>query len=157
MKIASISAWQIYDSYGIPTVEAEVLLESGTRGRGVAPSGASTEQFEAVELRNGDPGRFRGKSVFKAIGHIQDTITPALRGHEAFDQCGIDELLVALDGTPDKSWPAPMPFSQYRRPRLRRRRSPGTSRFTPWKGSGDVAASSGNSDYRRRDPCQMAD
>jgi enolase len=69
----------------------------------VAPSGASTGQFEAVELRDDDPGRFRGRSVFKAIAHIQDTISPALRGHDVFDQGGIDKLLVELDGTPDRS------------------------------------------------------
>ncbi len=72
MKIASISAWQIFDSRGNPTVEAEVTLEDGVRGRGSVPSGASTGQFEAVELRDRDPGRFRGKSVFKAIANVEE-------------------------------------------------------------------------------------
>ncbi len=103
MNIATTSAWQIYDSRGYPTVEAEVLLEDGTKGRGVAPSGASTGQFEAVELRDDDPKRFRGKSVFKAIAHIRDTVAPGLRGQDVFDQRGIDQLLIALDGTADKS------------------------------------------------------
>jgi enolase len=103
MKIESISAWQIYDSRGGPTVEAEVRLANGVRGRGIAPSGASTGQFEALELRDGDPARFRGRSVFKAIGHIEGEIAAALRGREVFAQRGIDQLLVELEGTPNKS------------------------------------------------------
>jgi enolase len=103
MKIASIEAWQIYDSRGVPTVEAEVTLDSGIRGRGLAPSGASTGQFEAVELRDGDPKRFRGKSVFKAIANIQNEIAPALRGAIVFEQATLDKKLIELDGTPNKS------------------------------------------------------
>ena len=86
MKIDSISAWQVFDSRGNPTVEAEVTLANGVRGRGMAPSGASTGQFEAVELRDRSPKRFGGKSVFKAIANVQDTIGPALRGRDVFDQ-----------------------------------------------------------------------
>jgi enolase len=103
MKIASISAWQIYDSRGFPTVEAEVRLVNGASGRGYAPSGASTGQFEALELRDQDPKRFRGKSVFKAIAHIESEIAQALRSRDVFDQRGIDELLIQLDGTANKS------------------------------------------------------
>jgi enolase len=103
MKIASIEAWQIYDSRGFPTVEAEVTLENGTCGRGIAPSGASTGQFEAIELRDGDPKRFRGKSVFKAIANIQHEIAPALRGANVFEQARLDKKLIELDGTPNKS------------------------------------------------------
>jgi enolase len=103
MKIASIAAWQIYDSRGVPTVEATVTLTNGVRGRGVAPSGASTGQFEALELRDGDPRRFRGKSVFKAIANIQNEIAPALLGADVFDQSAIDQRLIELDGTPNKS------------------------------------------------------
>jgi len=103
MKITSITAWQIYDSRGVPTVEAEVTLASGARGRGLAPSGASTGQFEALELRDGDPQRFRGKSVFKAIAHIQNEIGPALLGADVFDQAALDQKLIDLDGTPNKS------------------------------------------------------
>lgn len=102
MKIASIEAWQIYDSRGFPTVEAEVTLDDGTHGRGLAPSGASTGQFEAVELRDGDPKRFRGKSVFKAIANIQNEIAPALRGANVFEQAQLDRKLIELDGTPNK-------------------------------------------------------
>lgn len=103
MKIDSISAWQVFDSRGNPTVEAEVTLANGVRGRGMAPSGASTGQFEAVELRDRNPKQFGGKSVFKAIANVQDTISPALRGRDVFDQCGLDEAMIALDGTPNKS------------------------------------------------------
>jgi enolase len=103
MKITSIKAWQIYDSRGVPTVEAEVTLASGARGRGLAPSGASTGRFEALELRDGDPKRFRGKSVFKVIANIEDEIGPALRGANAFDQAALDRKLIELDGTPNKS------------------------------------------------------
>jgi len=103
MKIASISAWQIFDSRGHQTIEAEVTLENGVRGRGSVPSGASTGQFEALELRDRDPKRFRGKSVFKAIANVQETIAPTLLGRDVFDQSGLDETMIALDGTPNKS------------------------------------------------------
>lgn len=103
MKIASIQAWQIFDSRGVPTVEAEVTLASGVRGRGLVPSGASTGQFEALELRDGDPKRFRGKSVFKAIANIQEEIAPVLLGADVFDQAALDRKLIHLDGTPNKS------------------------------------------------------
>jgi len=102
MKIASIEAWQIYDSRGFPTVEAEVTLDNGVCGHGLAPSGASTGQFEALELRDGDPKRFRGKSVFKAIANIQNEIAPALRGANVFEQAALDKKLIELDGTPNK-------------------------------------------------------
>jgi enolase len=103
MKIASINAWQIFDSRGIPTVEAEVTLTSGVCGRGLVPSGASTGQFEALELRDGDPKRFRGKSVFKVIANIQEEIAPVLLGADVFDQAALDMKLIHLDGTPNKS------------------------------------------------------
>jgi enolase len=103
MKIASISAWQIFDSRGNPTVEAEVVLESGIRGRGSVPSGASTGQFEAVELRDRDPDRFRSKSVFKAIANVEKILAPALLGHDVYDQSGLDQTMIELDGTPNKS------------------------------------------------------
>lgn len=103
MKIQSISAHSIYDSRGNPTVEAEIILENGATGRGLVPSGASTGQFEAHELRDGDPKRFRGRSVFQAIRNIHDVLAPRLIGHDVRDQAGIDDILIALDGTPDKS------------------------------------------------------
>jgi len=103
MNIKTITAWQIYDSRGVPTVEAEVRLENGMRGRGLAPSGASTGQFEALELRDGDQQRFRGKSVFKAIANIENEIAPALRGENVFEQTSLDQRLIELDGTPNKS------------------------------------------------------
>ena len=103
MKIETITAWQIYDSRGTPTVEAQVALAGGVYGRGIAPSGASKGQFEALELRDGDPSRFRGKSVFNAIANIEKEIAPALRGANVFDQTQINKTLIELDGTPGKS------------------------------------------------------
>jgi enolase len=103
MKIASLSACQVFDSRGNPTIETVVTLANGIRGRGTVPSGASTGRFEALELRDADPKRFRGKSVFKAIANVQDVIAPALRGRDVFDQRGLDEAMMALDGTPNKS------------------------------------------------------
>lgn len=103
MKIAGISAYQVYDSRGNPTIEAEVVLENGVRGRGTVPSGASTGQFEALELRDGHAGCFRGKSVFKAVANVQATIAPALRGRDVYDQAGLDEAMIVLDGTSNKS------------------------------------------------------
>jgi enolase len=103
MKIASISAYQVFDSRGNPTIEAEIALENGTRGRGMVPSGASTGQFEALELRDHDPKSFRGKSVFQAIKNVHEIIAPELRGRDVFDQVGLDRAMIALDGTPNKS------------------------------------------------------
>jgi enolase len=103
MKIKNISAFQIYDSRGVPTVETEVELENGLIGRGLVPSGASTGQYEALELRDGDKKSFRGKSVFRAIGHVNGEIAAALRGADVSDQAGLDRALIELDGTPNKS------------------------------------------------------
>ena len=103
MKIRLVDAFQIYDSRGNPTLEAEVVLENGVRGRGLVPSGASTGQFEALELRDGDPKIFRGRSVFQAIENVRKVLGPAVVGREVADQAGIDGALIALDGTPDKS------------------------------------------------------
>ncbi len=103
LKIKSVSAFQIYDSRGVPTLEAEVELDNGVVGRGLVPSGASTGQYEALEMRDGDKARFRGKSVFRAIGHVQGEITSAVRGMDAGDQRAIDQVLIKLDGTPNKS------------------------------------------------------
>jgi len=102
MKIRSLSAFQIYDSRGYPTIEAEVVLENGQLGRGLVPSGASTGQFEALELRDNDPRRFRGKSVFKGIANIHREIAPCVIGRDVLDQRGLDEALIQLDNTPDK-------------------------------------------------------
>lgn len=103
MKIRSIDAFQIFDSRGNPTLEAEVTLQNGAVGRGLVPSGASTGQFEALELRDGDPSRFRGKSVFQAIENVRGEIARELTGRDVFDQRGLDEAMIALDGTPAKS------------------------------------------------------
>src|SRR5215813_7549006 len=102
MKIASISAWQIFDSRGYPTVEAEVVTENGLHGRAAVPSGASTGQFEALELRDADPLRFGGKSVFRAIANVEGEVAAALRGCDVLDQAALDHRLIELDGTPGK-------------------------------------------------------
>lgn len=102
MTITDISALQIFDSRGNPTVEAHVTLENGTVGRGLVPSGASRGAYEAWELRDGNPGRLLGKSVETAIGNIEREIAPALRDMDAFDQASIDRAMIRLDGTPNK-------------------------------------------------------
>jgi enolase len=103
MKITSLDALQIFDSRGNPTVEVIATLEDGTTGHGLVPSGASTGHHEALELRDGDKSRFRGKSVFKAISHVKGEIADEVVGHDVFDQAGLDAALIALDGTPGKS------------------------------------------------------
>jgi len=101
--ISDISAREILDSRGNPTVEAEVRLASGAVGVAAVPSGASTGQHEAVELRDGDPARYGGKGVLRAVGHVNGEIRNALAGKDATDQAGIDRRLIDLDGTPNKS------------------------------------------------------
>jgi enolase len=101
--IASVEARQILDSRGNPTVEAEVTLDDGSSGRAAAPSGASTGEHEALELRDADPARFRGKGVSRAVSNILDEIGPELVGEDALEQILVDRLLLELDGTPNKS------------------------------------------------------
>ena len=101
--IARIQGREILDSRGNPTVEVDVTLESGELGRAAVPSGASTGTHEAVELRDGDQRRYHGKGVRKAVGHVNEEIAASLRGADASDQRGIDERLINLDGTANKS------------------------------------------------------
>jgi enolase len=100
--IIDIAAREILDSRGNPTVEADVTLASGQTGRAAVPSGASTGEHEARELRDGDTGRYLGKGVRKAVRNIEETIAPALKGLVATDQVEIDRTLIELDGTPNK-------------------------------------------------------
>ncbi len=102
MIIKAITGREILDSRGNPTIEAEVLLESGIIGTASVPSGASTGEHEAIELRDGDPKRYGGKGVLKAVANINDVIAPALIGMSAFDQRLIDKTMIALDGTKNK-------------------------------------------------------
>lgn len=102
-EIIKISALQILDSRGMPTVEAEVTTKSGYKGVGIVPSGSSTGRFEAMELRDNDPDLFKGKSVYKAIKNILGPIQNAIIGREVRDQAGIDKILIDLDGSPNKS------------------------------------------------------
>jgi enolase len=100
--ITDVFAREILDSRGNPTVEVEVYLEDGSMGRAAVPSGASTGAFEAVELRDGDKGRYMGKGVEKAVDNVNEIIAPELEGWDAYDQIGIDKMMIALDGTHNK-------------------------------------------------------
>ena len=100
--IELVYAREVLDSRGNPTVEVEVILESGAQGRAIVPSGASTGQFEAVELRDGDKSRYLGKGVLNAVENVNEIIAPNVEGLDAFDQPGIDALMCELDGTPNK-------------------------------------------------------
>jgi enolase len=100
--IIEINARQILDSRGNPTVEADIILESGATGRAAVPSGASTGEHEALELRDGDADRYNGKGVEKAVAAIEDEIQPEVLGFDALDQMALDRTMVALDGTGNK-------------------------------------------------------
>ena len=102
-RIVKIVGREILDSRGNPTVEAEVILEDGSAGRASVPSGASTGIYEACELRDGDPSRYLGKGVSKAVHNINTEISNALMGKDVLNQTQIDRMLIALDGTPNKS------------------------------------------------------
>ena len=100
--IENVHAREILDSRGNPTLEVEILLEDGSFARAAVPSGASTGAFEAVELRDGDKGRYEGKGVEKAVANVNDIIAPEVIGFDAADQRGLDRLMIELDGTPNK-------------------------------------------------------
>ena len=101
--ILDIRSREIIDSRGNPTVEVEVLTETGFIGRAAVPSGASTGKYEAVELRDGNPDRFLGKGVLQACQNIEEDIREALIGEDAMDQRLIDETMIEIDGTHNKS------------------------------------------------------
>ncbi|MGI6206016.1 MAG: phosphopyruvate hydratase [Anaerovoracaceae bacterium] len=101
--IEEVAAREVLDSRGNPTVEVEVYLDDGSMGRAIVPSGASTGKFEAVELRDGDESRYLGKGVLNAVDNVNSIIADELIGMNPFDQPGIDETLIRLDGTPNKS------------------------------------------------------
>src|SRR5882672_1890131 len=100
--IEQVHAREILDSRGNPTIEAEVTLAGGEVGRAAVPSGASTGEHEAVELRDGDQKRYGGKGVLKAVDNVIEIIAPEINGMNALDQAEIDAALIALDGTPTK-------------------------------------------------------
>ena len=100
--IISVHAREVLDSRGNPTVEVEVALSGGATGRAIVPSGASTGAHEAVELRDGDRGRYGGKGVLKAVENVTDNIAARILGYDALDQVGVDQLLLDIDGTPNK-------------------------------------------------------
>jgi enolase len=102
-QIANVHAREILDSRGNPTIEVEVVLESGFVGRAAVPSGASTGENEALELRDGDKGRYLGKGVLKAVANVNDVIAPAIIGMSALDQVSVDKKMLEMDGTKTKS------------------------------------------------------
>src|SRR4051794_16463329 len=102
-NISAIRAREVLDSRGNPTVEVDVILDGGALGRAIVPSGASTGEHEALELRDGDANRYLGKGVQRAVDHVRDVIAPTLIGMDATDQAAVDSALLALDGTPLKS------------------------------------------------------
>ena len=101
--IEDVDAREILDSRGNPTVEVEVVLDDGAFGRAAVPSGASTGEHEALELRDGEPARYGGKGVLRAVANVAGPIADVVRGLDAFDQRGVDRALIDLDGTPTKS------------------------------------------------------
>ncbi|MBR4070408.1 MAG: phosphopyruvate hydratase, partial [Bacteroidaceae bacterium] len=103
MKIDKIIAREILDSRGNPTIEVDVILENGVMGRAAVPSGASTGENEALEMRDGDKGRYGGKGTLRAVDNVNTIIAPALIGRSAFRQREIDNLMLSLDGTANKS------------------------------------------------------
>ena len=103
MQIVQVTGREILDSRGNPTIEAEVILDSGFIGTAAVPSGASTGENEALELRDGDPKRYGGKGVLKAVKNINEIIAPAIVGMDATEQRAIDKKMIELDGTATKS------------------------------------------------------
>src|ERR1700693_3849642 len=102
-EIINVAAREILDSRGNPTVEVEVAVATGDVGRAAVPSGASTGEHEALELRDGDKGRYAGKGVLKAVANINEVIGPELEGMDASEQRDLDNAMLVLDGTPTKS------------------------------------------------------
>src|SRR5213595_2261119 len=102
-EIIDVHAREILDSRGNPTLECEVTVSGGSTGRAAVPSGASTGEHEAIELRDGDKARYGGKGTLKAVGNVKARIAPTLLGYDAFDQLGIDRTMLKLDGTATKS------------------------------------------------------
>src|SRR5580704_15724337 len=102
-QIELILGREVLDSRGNPTVEADVILESGARGRAIVPSGASTGEHEALELRDGDKGKYLGKGTLKAVANANGELGKAVIGLDAADQRALDHAMISLDGTPTKS------------------------------------------------------
>src|SRR2546427_7431502 len=103
MRIQKIKAREVLDSRGNPTVEVDCVLETGIRGRAIVPSGASTGEHDALEMRDGDKKRYLGKGVMKAVHNVNEIIAPAMTGEDATLQSHIDEMMLAMDGTKNKA------------------------------------------------------
>ncbi|HRG90492.1 MAG TPA: phosphopyruvate hydratase, partial [Chitinophagales bacterium] len=102
-QIHKVHARQVLDSRGNPTVEVDVLTTNGTLGRAIVPSGASTGKHEAVELRDGDKKKYLGKGVLKAVNNVNTTIAKEIEGLSIFEQNAVDQIMLLLDGTPNKA------------------------------------------------------
>ncbi len=152
-SIVDVVAREILDSRGNPTVEADVLLESGVMGRAAVPSGASTGTREAIELRDGDAGRFLGKGVMQAVENVNTEISEAIIGLDAQEQAFIDQTMIDLDGTDNKcasraptpSWPCP-----WRSPRLLPKNPACRSTATFGGMSADADAGADDEHHQRR-------
>ena len=127
--IQDIKAFEVLDSRGNPTVQAEVRLVTGISASAISPSGASTGSREALELRDKDPNRYLGKGVLKAIQGIDQEIAPALKGFDVTHQTQLDEMLINLDGTENKERLGANALLQYRSPRQKRRLFPKVSLY----------------------------
>jgi enolase len=119
-QIVSVHAREILDSRGNPTIEVEVITSSGASGRAAVPSGASTGENEALELRDGDKSRYLGKGVLKAVHNVNNVIAEDLMGMDVTNQIAIDQKMLDLDGTPPRAPSEPTPFSasHWHAPRL---------------------------------------
>ena len=156
--ISQVLGREILDSRGNPTVEVEIWLECGAHGRAAVPSGASTGVHEALELRDNDKGRYGGKGVLQAVDHVNNELAEAVLGMDALDQAGVDQEMLDLDGTPNKSKfgaNAILGVRSCRRPRCCRCiRSPALS--LPGGRSCSCASCSDAKYPQRRRPCQLA-
>ena len=136
LKIEEVKGREILDSRGNPTVEAEVVLAGGVVGRGMAPSGASTGEFEALELRDGDKARYLGKGVQKAVENINTVINDTLKGMDASDTYAVDKAMIDADGTKDNPawvqtpfWLYPLPAQEQQQTHLRFRCTASSAAF----------------------------
>ncbi len=150
--IVDVIAREILDSRGNPTIEADVVLESGVSGRAAVPSGASTGSKEAIELRDGDAARYAGKGVLRAVENVNTEICEAILGLDASEQCFIDKTLIDLDGTENKSRLGANAHAGgvLRRGQGRGRRIVAAAVPLPWRRRRDAAARAADERHQRR-------
>ena len=154
--ILDVYGREVLDSRGNPTVEVEVVLEDGSFGRAMVPSGASTGAFEACELRDGDKGRYLGKGVSQAVEHVNNECANAVVGLDAFDQRAVDAALIAADGTPNKTKLGANAILAYRWPLPALRQSRRACRCTStWRRQRSPAAHAHDEHPQRRRACRQ--